>query len=131
MTISVLALHQAARASVENAEAYIQDARTLIGRESNGHAFALLVLAEEEIGKSLLLLLRVGGLEVPERILLTHESKQLLEVAVFNLFDFLWQPLHSQPRVASQAADNNSRIEDAQRLKATLQRRGRRRIARS
>src|SRR6266571_8555454 len=48
-------LNRLAEAAVSNAEVLLADARTLHERNSYGHAFALAVLAEEELGKATVL----------------------------------------------------------------------------
>jgi len=45
-------INRMAEAAVDNAEALLSDARLLMERGSFGHAFALAVLAEEELGKA-------------------------------------------------------------------------------
>ncbi len=130
MAVGPLSMHRATLASLANADRYLQDAEALVERGSNGHALALAVLAEEEIGKALLFVLRLGGIEVPRHILIDHSSKQLLEVAVLDLFDFLWKGFRTHFGAASEAGDDATRVKAAKQLHTKLRRKVERKLAR-
>ncbi len=71
----------ASAACRHNAEALVDDARTLVRHGSYGHAAALLVLAEEELGKGFMWTLAAIGIPIPRSLLRGHMEKQLMEVA--------------------------------------------------
>jgi len=89
VTIGLTPYYKASLSCFQNAETFIADAKALIRRGSNGHAVALLVLAEEELGKSILWGMKVLGIDVPELVLRSHSAKQLLKVTLFDLMDVL------------------------------------------
>ncbi len=87
MATSSATAYAASLACVSNAGSFIQDARVLIRNHSYGHAIALLVLAEEEIGKSVLWEMRAFGMPIDAKILKSQSAKQLLKVSTFDLWD--------------------------------------------
>ncbi len=66
-----------------NAQAFVDDARRLISTGSYGHAIALLVLAEEELGKSFLWTFEAMGIHLPGKVFRSHTKKQSIEVFAF------------------------------------------------
>ncbi len=89
MTTGLTPYYKASLACFQNAETFIADAKALVRRGSNGHAVALLVLAEEELGKSFLWGMKLFGMEIPELVLRSHPVKQLLKFTVFDFMDVL------------------------------------------
>src|SRR5438093_12089425 len=116
MTISLRAKHQAALASFSNARLYLEDAKALIERGSYCHAFALLALGEEEMGKAFFLLLEIGDVSMRKLVLSRHVPKQLVAVAIFDLFDFLLAALRLGYE-QSYATNDTSRMSQAEQLK--------------
>jgi len=112
--------HRAALASFRNAETYIADTKLLIERRSYGHAFALLVLAEEEMGKAFLQFVEFGGFRIPRHVLTRHIPKQTVEVAAFNLFDFLLPSLRRRLAEVGLATDDRTRVGQAKQLKEDM-----------
>jgi AbiV family abortive infection protein len=73
--------YQASVACRRNAETLVDDAEALFERGSNGRAISLLVLSEEELGKSYLWALAAMGIPIPRRVLRSHMNKQLVAVS--------------------------------------------------
>lgn len=84
--LTLVELYEVSLECLSNAEAFIDDARSLTERGSYGHATALLVLAEEEIGKGLFWRMRMMGIRVPGKLLRHHRAKQ---IAKFSVYDFM------------------------------------------
>ena len=93
-------LREAAMLCLDNTEQYIKDAEALVRISSFGHAFALAVLAEEEIAKAYLCYVHAeSGSEIKGRwrkILTNHRAKQALQHVLtfgfkmrFTVFDVL------------------------------------------
>ncbi len=97
-----LSAHRASLACFSNAERFIGDARALIRRGSYGHAIAFLVLAEEEMGKGLLLGLRAFGISIDDHILTRHPAKQFVKVLFLDLMDLMVFPLLEGVKKVSQ-----------------------------
>jgi AbiV family abortive infection protein len=78
-------LYETSLACIVNSKEFLSDARVLARKGSSGHAFALLVLAEEELGKAYLMILASIGLQVPNSILKRdHVAKQVVCSTVFQ-----------------------------------------------
>jgi AbiV family abortive infection protein len=73
--------YQASVACRRNAETLVDDAEALFEHGSYGRAISLLVLSEEELGKSFLWALAAMGIPVPRRVLRNHMNKQLVAVS--------------------------------------------------
>jgi len=128
VSVTLKVKHRAALASFKNAEVYLEDAKALLDRASYGHAFALLVLAEEEMGKAFFQLIEFGGFRVPRPVLTRHIPKQMIEVATFNLFDFLLPSLRQRFEEVGLAADDRARVHQAEQLKTDLTSQAQRKI---
>ena len=102
-----------------NAERLIGDAKALTRRGSHGHAIALLVLAEEELGKAFFFDLQTFGIEIPEFIVRSHQAKQLAKVLIFDLMDLLLFDLLEKLMRASAEPDESVR---ARRTSTALER---------
>ncbi len=116
MGVSLRVRHRAALAAFNNAEVYLEDAKELIERGSFGHAFALMALGEEEMGKAFFRLLEIADFTMPKPVLSRHIPKQLVAVAIFNLFDFLLPYLRLGFEQVD-LTDDRARIRQAEQLK--------------
>lgn len=108
--------HQASVECFRNAEAFIDDARTLVGRGSHGHGIALLVLAEEELGKSFLWGLSAMGIPVPRRLLRSHRAKQAVKLLIFDLIGaYVVQVIsyYKEAKAAHEGWDQQLLVQDA------------------
>ncbi|MDH5375932.1 MAG: AbiV family abortive infection protein, partial [Candidatus Bathyarchaeota archaeon] len=78
-------LEKAVNLCLENVERYIKDAELLIADSSYGHAYSLMVLAEEELTKTTVYYLCAQGIVNPKALkktLLSHSSKHALQAGV-------------------------------------------------
>ena len=119
MSVTLRAKHRTALAAFNNAERYLEDGKALVERGSYGHAFALLALGEEEIGKAFFRLLEVADFSMPKLVLSRHIPKQLVAVAILNLFDFLLPYLRLGFEQVD-LKDDRARIRQAEQLKQKL-----------
>jgi len=81
--VSEKVLKEAVTLCLDNAEQYIKDAEALVKISSYGHAFALAVLAEEELAKAYVCYIHAeSGLEIKgrwRRSLTEHRAKQAIQ----------------------------------------------------
>ncbi len=89
MVVSAIDSYRASIACSANSEALLSDAHALMRRGSYGRVIALAVLAEEEIGKSQLWAMKALGIEIPGKVLRSHEAKQMTKVLMIDLIDLL------------------------------------------
>ncbi|MEM2971085.1 MAG: AbiV family abortive infection protein [Candidatus Bathyarchaeia archaeon] len=78
-------LERAMNLCLENVERYIKDAELLITNSSYGHAYSLLILAEEELTKATIYYLGALGVIEPKffkKVLLKHSSKHWLQAGI-------------------------------------------------
>jgi len=78
-------LEKAVHLCLENVERYIKDAELLIADSSYGHAYSLMVLAEEELAKTTIYYLcaqEVVDSKLFEKMLLRHSSKHALQAGI-------------------------------------------------
>src|SRR3972149_97981 len=69
--------YEASLECIRNSKQLLDHGRVLFQKKSYGHTFALLVLAEEELGKAFLWILQTIGVDIPKGILTRdHVAKQ-------------------------------------------------------
>ena len=73
---------KASEECLKNARQFVKDAERLIESSSFGHAFSLLVLADEEMGKSLMFLFSLFGLSLKRSFLRSHARKQFVQLGM-------------------------------------------------
>lgn len=77
--------YEASLECIRNSKQLLDDGRVLFQKKSYGHTFALLVLAEEELGKAFLWILQTIGVDIPKGILTRdHVAKQVVSVTIFD-----------------------------------------------
>ncbi|MFQ6060832.1 MAG: AbiV family abortive infection protein [Thermoplasmata archaeon] len=80
---------RASEECLDNARQFVEDAERLIESSSFGHAFSLLVLADEEMGKSLMFLFSLFGLSLKRSFLRSHARKQFVQLGVSLAWTFM------------------------------------------